>query len=635
MKPTIGTCYYPEHWDEKIWQEDAARMRDAGIDWVRIGEFAWSRIEPKEGQLDWGWLDRSVKVLADAGLQIIMGTPTATPPKWVIEKYPDMIAVDENGNPRKFGSRRHYCFSHQGYRQQCANIVTLMAERYGKHPAVKAWQTDNEYGCHDTTLSYGVSARDEFQNWLAQKYQSPGALNRAWGNVFWSMEFDDFCQVDVPSLTVTEPNPSHVMDFRRFSSDQVVAFNKLQVDILRKYTDAPLIHNYMGRTTDFNHFDVGSSLDIASWDSYPLGFLEMVVNADEEYKAEFYQQGDPDFQAFHHDLYRSVGNGRLWIMEQQPGPVNWAHFNPAPLDGMVRLWSLEAIAHGAETINYFRWRQAPFAQEQMHAGLLRPDHEDAQGMIEAKQVKADIEDFGDVTQIQAPVALIFDYPSQWASDVQPQGASFDYFQLMFNSYRSLRSKGVDVDIVSANNPKLDGYKLVLLPGLFTLNADLKKALDSFDGMIQAGPRFNSKTEDFHIPENLAPNLDELDITVSRLETLRPNIKRELQNGGAAVNWIEELETSENVVEQTKDGAPILIRKDNWLYLGAWLDDQALTHVFMTILGELDIAIFDLPRGVRLRRTQDHTFFFNYSNVEREFDDIVLPPAGAAWVEHGN
>lgn len=633
MKPTIGTCYYPEHWDENIWQDDATRMREAGIDWVRIGEFAWSRIEPKEGNFDWGWLDRAVEVLAKAGLQIIMGTPTATPPNWVMEKHPDMIAIDRNGHPRKFGSRRHYCFSHQGYKQQCANIVMSMAERYGKHPAVQAWQTDNEYGCHDTTQSFSLSARDEFRNWLAQKYQSPEALNRAWGNIFWSMEYDNFEQIDVPNLTVTEPNPSHVMDFRRFSSDQVVAFNKVQADILRQYTDAPLVHNYMGKITGFDHFDVGADLDIASWDSYPLGFLEMVVKADDDHKADYYQQGDPDFQAFHHDLYRSVGNGRLWIMEQQPGPVNWAQFNPAPLDGMVRLWSLEAIAHGAESVNYFRWRQAPFAQEQMHAGLLRPDHKDTQGLIEAKQVKADIEEIGNVAQVQAPVALIFDYPSQWACDVQPQGASFDYFQLLFNSYKSLRSLGVDVDIISANSPKLDGYQLVLLPGLFTLSDELKKVLNAFEGLILAGPRFNSKTKDFQIPSNLAPDLDHLDLAVSRVETLRTNIKRELKNGGNAINWVEELETNEIILEQTTTGAPILLRKDNWLYLGAWLDEQGLRQTFKGILSELDIATFELPFGVRMRRTQDHTFFFNYSNNEQSFDDMVLPAASAAWVEH--
>ncbi|GIR86278.1 MAG: hypothetical protein CM15mP85_29020 [Rhodobacterales bacterium] len=195
------------------------------------------------------------------------------------------------------------------------------------------------------------------------------ALNEAWGNVFWSMEYENFDQIDLPNLTVTQPNPSHVLDFRRFSSDQVISFNRLQTDIIKSYSDAPIAHNFMGKTTEFDHFKVGEDLDIASWDSYPLGFLEDRVIASSEFKQAFARQGDPDFQAFHHDLYRSVGKGRWWVMEQQPGPVNWAPYNPSPLPGMVRLWSWEAFAHGAEAVCYFRWRQAPFAQEQMHAGL--------------------------------------------------------------------------------------------------------------------------------------------------------------------------------------------------------------------------------------------------------------------------
>ena len=159
-------------------------------------------------------------------------------------------------------------------------------------------------------------------------------------------------QIDLPNLTVTQPNPSHVLDFRRFSSDQVVSFNRLQTDIIKSYSDAPIAHNFMGKTTEFDHFKVGDDLDIASWDSYPLGFLEDRVVAPDEFKQAFARQGDPDFQAFHHDLYRTVGKGRWWVMEQQPGPVNWAPYNPSPLPGMIRLWSWEAFAHGAEVVCY-------------------------------------------------------------------------------------------------------------------------------------------------------------------------------------------------------------------------------------------------------------------------------------------
>lgn len=222
----LGVCYYPEHWPETQWSDDAARMAAVGLTYVRIGEFAWSRIEPEPGQLDWDWLDRSITVLGQAGLKVVLGTPTATPPRWMVTKHPDMLAVDAEGRPRGFGSRRHYCFSHEGYKAECVRIVTLLAERYGNNPHVTAWQTDNEYGCHDTTVSYSAAALTAFRNWLARKYQSPQALNRAWGNVFWSMDYASFEDVGLPNLTVTEPNPAHVMDFRRFSSDQVVLFNR-------------------------------------------------------------------------------------------------------------------------------------------------------------------------------------------------------------------------------------------------------------------------------------------------------------------------------------------------------------------------------------------------------------------------
>ncbi|MEM9199936.1 MAG: beta-galactosidase, partial [Pseudomonadota bacterium] len=320
MKRSLGVCYYPEHWPEEIWAEDAARMVAAGLSWVRIGEFAWSRMEPEPGKLSFDWLDRAVAVLAEAGLAVVMGTPTATPPRWMLDRHPDMLAHDAQGRPRNFGSRRHYCFSHDGYRSEARRIAGILGARYGRDPRIKAWQIDNEYGCHDTTLSYSPAARAAFRDWCAQRYQSIDALNRAWGNVFWSMDYAGFDQIDLPNLTVTEANPAHALAFRRFSSDQVVAFNRVQADALRACTDAPLIHNYMGRVTEFDHYATGADLDIASWDSYPLGFLLDRIEGDAAHRARFLRQGDPDFQAFHHDLYRGVGHGRLWVMEQQPGP---------------------------------------------------------------------------------------------------------------------------------------------------------------------------------------------------------------------------------------------------------------------------------------------------------------------------
>ncbi len=631
MIPALGVCYYPEHWPETQWTDDARRMVDTGLTWVRIGEFAWARMEPEPDKPDLDWLDRAISVLGDAGLRIVLGTPTATPPRWMLTRYPDMLAVDANGRERAFGSRRHYCFSHPGYRGECTRIVSVLAERYGRNPHVAAWQTDNEYACHDTVYSYSDAARAAFRNWLAQKYQSPQALNRAWGNVFWSMDYASFDEIGLPHLTVTEPNPSHVMDFKRFASDEVVSFNRLQTDIIRRHSDYPITHNYMGRITEFDHFATGADLDIASWDSYPIGFLSDRLEASEDHKLRYLRQGDPDFQAFHHDLYRAVGRGRWWVMEQQPGPVNWAPFNPAPLPGMARLWAWEAFAHGAEAVVYFRWRQAPFAQEQMHAGLLRPDSQPAPALAEARQVADEIAALGDLEPAPAPVAIVFDYESAWAWATQPQGRDFDYFRLIFSFYRALRRLGLSVDILPPEAADLSGYKFVLIPGLMTLNPALSAAIDTVSGLALFGPRTNSRTSDFTIPTNpLPPAIPGLDCTVALVESLPPGQSEPLKDGGSVRHWMERLGGSATVIEATADGNPVVMRSGNRAYLGGWPDDETLVRILRDRCAELAIATVDLPDGLRLRDTATHRFAMNYAPEPLTIDGRTVPAAGVLW-----
>ncbi|PWK61373.1 beta-galactosidase [Roseicyclus mahoneyensis] len=631
---TLGTCYYPEHWPEAIWSEDATRMADLGLTWVRIGEFAWSRLEPSHGDLRFDWMERAIDILHGAGLKVVLGTPTATPPRWMLDRHPDMLAVDAHGRPRGFGSRRHYCFSHDGYRSEAVRITTLLAERFGRK--VEAWQTDNEYGCHDTILSHSEAARRAFRDWLAQTYQSPEALNRAWGNVFWSMDYDSFDQIDLPNLTVTEPNPSHALDFRRFSSDQVARFNAAQVAAIRAHSDAPISHNYMGRIVEFDHFALGAQMEIATWDSYPLGFLEDRLEETAEFKRHYARQGDPDFQAFHHDLYRAVAarfpdheTARWWVMEQQPGPVNWAPHNPAPLPGMVRLWTWEAFAHGAECVSYFRWRQAPFAQEQYHAGLLRPDSVEAEGFHEAAEVARELRAAPQVEIAQAPVALVFDYASAWAWAVQPQGQGCDYFRLVFEVYRGLRKLGLSIDIVPPDTARLDGYGLVLVPGLITLSDALKQALQDTDAQVLLGPRSNAKTRTLSIPLPLPPAFPGLDVTVSRVETLRRDMPVPMEGAGHVVLWQETLEGTAKVMDRDAAGHPVSMRDGHVTYLGGWPDADFLRHLLLRACAEAGIATLDLPPDIRLRQAGATRFVFNHGPDSVEFDGMILPPAGVA------
>lgn len=625
MKPSLGVCYYPEQWDETVWADDAKCMVAVGLTWVRIGEFAWSRLEASEGVFSFEWLDRAIEILGQVGLKIVLGTPTATPPHWVLDKYPDMLALDKAGRVRGFGSRRHYDFSHLGYRQEAARITEVMAQRYAGNPYLGFWQLDNEYSCHDTTLSYSPAALAGFQTWLQTRYANIQALNQAWGNVFWSMEYSDFAAIGLPNLTVTEANPSHWLDFRRYSSAQVVAFNKAMVAAVRQYdSTTPILHNYMGKTTDFDHFAVGEDLQAASWDSYPLGFLEDRVQADEAWKNAFMRQGDPDFQAFHHDLYRAVGKGRWWVMEQQPGPVNWAPYNPVPLAGMVRLWAWEAFAHGAEVVSYFRWRQAPFAQEQMHAGLLRPDSEPSFAIAEVQRVAQELAALGEVETQIAPIAIVFDYESQWAWDTQPQGRDFNYFQLVLEQYQALRRLGLSIDICPPNTTDFGAYKIVLVPGLMHWKHTLKAALKTCQGSVMLGPRTGSKTQDFQIPHSLPPACPELiDLKITQVESLRPGYTLALNTDGALKHWRDYLQLGEGVeiIAKAADQEPVLVRQDKVIYCAAWLDAQGYQTLFEALCQAQGLATVRLPDGLRLRQLGDKIIAINYAAIPSDLTSL--------------
>lgn len=632
IKRGIGTCYYPEHWAPSRWEDDARRMVEAGLSWVRIGEFAWSRIEPTYGQLNWSWLDEAVETLGAAGLKVVLGTPTATPPRWMIDRHPDIYALDELGNERKFGSRRHYCFSHEGYRKECERIAELLAERFGSNTHIQAWQIDNEYGCHDTTYSYSNAAKQAFQSWCEKKYQSTDALNQAWGNVFWSMEYSSFDQLDLPHLTVTQENPSYQLAFRRFSSDQVLEFHSVQAKAIRRHSQRPITHNFMGRVTDFDHFSLSDEIDFASWDSYPLGYIEDRISASADHKSAYSRQGDPDFQAFHHDLYRTVGKGKWWVMEQQPGPVNWAPHNLNPLPGMVRLWTWEAFAAGAENVMFFRWRQAPFAQEQMHTGLLRVDDEPAPVLEEVSKVAVELAALPSDDIAEAKIAIVFDYQSEWASQIQPMGKDNHYFDLVFDHYQAARKLGLSIDIIAPSSIEISKYKIVMLPGLMAISEELASALKSFEGALVTGPNANSKTDQFTLASTLPPNIPGLDLKVSAVESLPAGLELPLQGGGKGAKWREFVETKSDVLDRFADGGPAIARQSNTIYCAGWFDQATLIQLLRTVCDEFGIQNEEMPEGVRRRDTASKSFYFNYSARNQMVQNVELEPAGVLWVD---
>ncbi|MGD9658383.1 MAG: beta-galactosidase, partial [Methylocystis sp.] len=465
------------------------------------------------------------------------------------------------------------------------------------------------------------------RQWMKAHSRRTEPLNEAWGNDFWSMDYRSFDEIELPNLTVTEANPSHLMDFQRFSSDQVVAFNRRQVEIIRRHAPhATVLHNFMGSFVDFDHYALSDDLDVATWDSYPLGFLERSSHGD-DFKRHYMRVGDPDFQAFHHDLYRACGRGRWQVMEQQPGPVNWAPWNPAPTDGAVRLWTFEAFAAGAETVSYFRWRQAPFAQEQMHEALLLPNAEPNEGFHVAARVSKELDILdARVETCRAPVALIFDYESAWAWRIEPQGQNFAYFDLVLSIYRGLRRAGLSVDVIAPTAASVAERRLIIAPALFAPSQGFAQALAESGATILLGPRTGSKTADFHIPADLPPGVlrNLIDIRVRRVESLRPGASTKIADEGAFVRWRECLLIGENVQREltSDDGETALARCGDVFYLSGWPDEELLGSVLRRLFQAAQLSTLDLPKDIRVRDNGGMRYVFNYGSKPTDISALI-------------
>lgn len=612
--PRLGVCYYPEHWSRSRWAIDAAEMKARGITYVRIAEFAWTLMEPARGRHEWGWLDQAIETLGAAGLEIVLGTPTATPPEWLVRESPEILPVGADGRVKGFGSRRYYTFSSAKYRRECARIARAMAQRYGRNRYVVGWQIDNEYGCHDTTYSYGPVDLAAFKVWLRRKYGTVARLNEAWGAVVWSQQVASFDAVNLPVATPYDPSPAKLLDYRRFATEQVRLFQQAQVDAIRPLSPGRFItHNFLANFTEFDYYPIGDALDFPAWDSYPLG---VAAGQDDP---RWDRTGIPDVTAWNHDLMRAVHPAPFWIMEQQPGPVNWARSNPVPMPGMVRLWIWEAFAHGAATVSHFRWRQGLVGQEQMHAGLNLPDGRPSPGGLEAAQVGREIIQVGALPSTgRGDAALVFDFDTVWMTAIQPNGANQDHLAHAQSWYSALRSQGIDVDIVRPG-ADLSGYRLVVVPSVRVVADSLRIALERCGGVVVIGPRSGSKTADFAVPANLPPGplQPHLGVKVIQVAAMRAGTTVPVQGGGLAGNaagWRESLETSLPVLARYSDGEAAVVGSDRLWYVGC-TGDQAFTRSLMkAALHTAGLQANQLPDTVRLRRRGNVQFAFNYGSA---------------------
>lgn len=567
----LGVDYYPSQWPESMWEPDIAAMRDLNVSYVRINEFDWAILEPTEGEYNFTILDRTLELFAEYGIKAVLGTPTASPPNWLVNKY-DIDFVDVTNSTYVFGSRRYYSFSSFDYREQSQKITQVLAERYGSNPTVVGWQLDNEFGCHSTVRTYDHNAITRFRTWLQEKYGTIEAMNDAQGRVFWSNQYQSFDDVLPPYHEVYTTNNLYTLDWYTFSSDMLIEFAKEQATILRQYAPTQAITtNFMMHFTDFDHhkFATEVGLDIVFWDEYPLAGPTALTSgavSDDELTTTL-RTGLPDYQALHHALYRGVAgaaygqtSGPTGVMEMQPGVLNWNTYRVSPWEGMVRLWTLETYAASGDAVGYFRWRQVPYAQEQTLSGLHISDGSQDEGYFEAQDVvfndlpalreglattttttsqAGNGSDQAAVQEPQADVALVFDYASVWTWGIEPYSGSWDvssatytgtlpgYFELVYTFYSALRRLGLSIDIIGPEQA-LTGYKLVVVPSMPIVPDAFNTALSSFyatgtnNGSVVFGPRSAALTADFAYAPGIQPAAgvlrDALPLRVTRIET---------------------------------------------------------------------------------------------------------------------
>lgn len=639
-KLIYGGDYNPEQWDPAVWREDVKLMKEAGVNMVSLAIFSWALLEPREGEFDFGWLDEVMDLLAENGIAVDLATATAAQPAWMSLKYPDVLAVTEEGTTLSYGSRQVYCPNSPSYRRGAARLTEAMARRYKDHLALVMWHINNEYACH-IKACYCDTCAAAFRVWLKERYENLEGLNRAWGTRFWSQVYHEWEEILPPRKTSTIKNPGQVLDYARFMSRSLQDCCTMERDILKKITpQLEVTTNFMLQFKEIDYFKWAPDLDIISWDSYPNPA----------------PGNDPADPALDHDLMRSLGKGKPFLlMEQSPGAVNWREVNVPKPPGKLELDSLQAVARGADGVLYFQWRQSRRGAEKYHAGCVPHQGRESRIFREVTRLGRRLEALSGLrdSRIEARTGLVVDYESWWALEGQAVPSQrLRYRDQLLRHYRGLYRRNLAVDILPQTGP-FEGYSLLVVPCLYLLEPDTAAALTGF---VEAGGTLvvtffsgiADKEESIYLEGYGGPLRPLLGLTVEEFCPLEPHMTQKVEvaenpwltAGTYPVNiWSEVIrpEGAEVIGRFTEDypaGTPAVtvnrVGKGKAVYLGADLPQNALDELLGNLAkeaGAVPAAESDPGVEVSLRRseTAEHLFALNFNARAAAF---TLP--GGGW-----
>ena len=629
-----GCDYNPEQWGPEVWAEDVKLMKQAGVDLVAINIFGWSNLEPSPGVYNFSLLDTIIELLHSAGIRINLGTGTSSPPPWLSSRHPEILPMMADGTTRFSGGRQAYCPSSPVFRGYALALVEKVAERYGKHPAIALWHVSNELGCHNA-LCYDADTDAAFRLWLEAKYSTIEALNAAWGTSFWSQRYGTWSEISTPKLTISSRNPSQVVDFQRFSSNELLGYYTSELEVLRRHSTVAVTTNFMVTAHIRN-------LDYWTWAP------EMDIVANDHYLDN--RLADPRNElAFASDLTRGLAKGGRWLlMEQSTSAVNWQPLNIAKKPGEMTRNSLTHVARGAEAICFFQWRASPQGSEKFHSALIPHAGTDTVLWHEVVELGATLDRLGEIvgSRVVADVAIIFSWESWWAGDGESRPShSVRYLDQVHATYAALHELGVTVDIV-APDADLAAYRLVVVPNLYMVTDEQAANLSDF---VAAGGHtlitfFSGIVdEDDRVRLGGYPGAfrDLLGITVEEFAPVREGEKVTLDNGAVSTLWSERLRsTGADIVASYVDGPlpgiPAITRNsfgagEAW-YAATALDAPSLRDLLRTItessgatiLGPESDGSIEIVRRRLTGTDADRSYLFVINHGDT---DIEIPGTG--------
>lgn len=478
-KMYYGGDYNPDQWPEEIWKEDMRMFKLAGINIITVPVFSWAKLQPAEERYDFSWLDKVMDMAMENGLAVCLATSTAAQPAWMSKKYPDMLPVDFNGRRCKHGGRVNFCPNNSNYRQMSKALAEKLAERYAQHPALTVWHIGNEYGRY----CYCDTCAAEFRKWLKKRYKTIEKLNSVWNMSFWGHTVYDWEEVEVPSglnemWQSTEGERTNfqgiAIDYNRFMSESSLGCYCGEYDAIRKFSpNIPITTNLMGTFKPLDYFRWAEHMDIVSWDNYPS------------------LDAHPGNVAMRHDLMRGLKYGKpFMLMEQTPSQQNWQPYNSLKRPGVMRLWSYQAVAHGADAVMFFQLRRSIGACEKYHGAVIEhAGHENTRVFRECADLGAELEKLGDVligSRFQAKVAIIFDWENWWAIELSSGPTiQLKYEKQIEKYYRTFYEANIPVDIIHPEGD-FSGYDIVIAPVLYMVKSGMTVRLEDF---VQKGGTF--------------------------------------------------------------------------------------------------------------------------------------------------